>query len=272
MTKSNSIEELARSFDEQGYVIVPAFMDHARVASIFEEISQVLAISAGQGIFHDKGDARFRSEEMYMNLKLSNDVLRSHCYDVIGRLNVVHSAFSSSLIDDLARRVYGMPVARGPIQVRIDDTTNDRVLPMHQELMQMSLLTINAWVPLVPIDGTCGGMRIVPGSHKHGLVKHVSEAPGAYDHIAPHRLDLEPPIDVRMNAGDALLFHPFLHHASLPNIGDRVRWVAIARFCELGTMPYLRHPDAKFVMSRNPSASDPGAEFVARHVARPVLA
>lgn len=257
------LDRMQAEFSENGFTIIRDFLPQAGVLAMLADIRAVVAHCAdAAGIDHDAGDSL---DALYLRVKSKNPTLKSHCYDIICRLDSLHRALGHQVVDAMGRAIYGTPLVRGPFQIRIDDKSNDRILPMHQELEQISLLTLNIWLPLVPISEGSGGLRVIPGSHKRGPVPHLPPSGDInYASLPPESWDGSPTIDLEMNAGDALLFHPFLFHASLPNRKDRVRWVAVARFNELGTMPYLRDPDAPLTMKRNPQPDDPGAGFMPR--------
>jgi len=265
---ADQLERMQAEFSENGFTIIRDFLPQSGVQAILEDIRAVIAHCAeAAGIDHDDGDSL---DELYLRVKTKNPALKSHCYDIICRLDSLHRALGHPIVDVMGRAVYRTPLVRGPFQIRIDDKSNDRILPMHQELEQISLLTLNIWLPLVPISEGSGGLRVIPGSHTRGPVRHLPASGDInYASLPPESWDGEDTIDLEMNAGDALLFHPFLFHASLPNRKDRVRWVAVARFNELGTMPYLRDADAPLIMKRNLEPGDPGTDFLQRMALRP---
>ena len=150
---------------------------------------------------------------------------------------------------------------------KFDDGSDDRLLPMHQELEQLSLLTVNLWMPLKDVGPGKGGLRIIKGSHKHGLRKHqVCPESGGY--YLPENLDYVAGdiITLELGAGDALMFHPFLIHGSEINKSREVRWTIAARLSETTTCPFLRSEHASLYMERNPDPKSPGNEFVSQYL------
>jgi len=67
-------------------------------------------------------------------------------------------------------------------------------------------------------------MSIVPGSHAQGFVPHNLSDP-KYPYLDPERYDPNDEIMLEMQAGDGILFSPFLFHASRENTGDRIKFV-----------------------------------------------
>ena len=140
-------------------------------------------------------------------------------------------------------------------QVRIDDGSNDRILPLHQEMAQMSLLNLTIWIPLQDINtGGIGGLTFVPGSHKKGFVKHqLYKVPATYYGIKEDTYskgELEYPT---FKAGDAFIFHPLLMHGSVPNVSNNVRWTLVGRVNDITELNYIKNDAAelKYPTDRN---------------------
>ena len=102
------------------------------------------------------------------------------------------------------------------------------------------LVAVSLWVALDDADGGNGGLRVVPGSHRGGLLPHhrdddrlatelfsVSVPAGAVDESAA--------VDVVLRAGDVSAHHPALVHGSGPNRSDRPRRALVARYHPLTT-------------------------------------
>ncbi|MFK7930781.1 MAG: phytanoyl-CoA dioxygenase family protein [Myxococcota bacterium] len=73
-------------------------------------------------------------------------------------------------------------------------------------------------VALDPAGPDNGGVAVVPGSHSMGFVS--DPVTGA---VPPELLDLDRAVTPALNAGDALLFGPFLLHGSPANHGRSMR-------------------------------------------------
>lgn len=102
--------------------------------------------------------------------------------------------------------------------------------PPHQDWrsMQGSLDAVVVWFPLVDIDLEIGALKIVPRSHKLGLLK--SEDDPWYQQLADNKVKDEDFVSVEMDKGDALFFSSFLVHKSGENINRKVRWSVQFRF------------------------------------------
>ena len=88
------------------------------------------------------------------------------------------------------------------------------------------MLTI--WVALTEVNGENGCMRMLPGSHKKGMVPH----PDTWDQsniltrgqTITQKIIEKDTVQVELKAGEASLHHVYMFHASNPNIstGRRV--------------------------------------------------
>ena len=259
------ITVIANEIQSEGYSIVRKVLTSQCIDQIFSDINSIFDISLqSAGINVPTAES---IDAKYLALKNSVPNLKSHAYDLLGRLNTIQEAVWRSRISRVGREIYKMPLLIGPVQVRIDDGSDDRLLPMHQELEQLSLLTVNLWMPLKDVGPGKGGLRIIKGSHKHGLRKHqVCPESGGY--YLPENLDYVAGdiITLELGAGDALMFHPFLIHGSEINKSREVRWTIAARLSETTTCPFLRSEHASLYMERNPDPKSPGNEFVSQYL------
>jgi phytanoyl-CoA hydroxylase len=82
-------------------------------------------------------------------------------------------------------------------------------------------LVVTTWIPLVDVPLERGCLQVIPGSHRHGLIAHGTEA-GA--RIAPERMPPGEPLPLPIEAGGMILFHNYVFHAACPNTSDAIRW------------------------------------------------
>jgi ectoine hydroxylase-related dioxygenase (phytanoyl-CoA dioxygenase family) len=75
------------------------------------------------------------------------------------------------------------------------------------------------WLGLTPATAENGCLRVVPRSHRLGLIPHA-DRPNP-DNLttqgATAQVDIDAPQDVVMQAGEMSLHHPLMLHASNPN-------------------------------------------------------
>lgn len=105
-----------------------------------------------------------------------------------------------------------------------------------------------AWIAVTDSLRDNGCLRVLPGSHRDGMAAHGPSATHARDKaiLAPREEDA---LDVEMEAGDVILLHPFLHHASRPNASGRLRIGLLAGFMlpKKGYLPVERDQSFRYL-------------------------
>ena len=230
-------DEYVNDIRENGYCIIEDYYSNSEIESILSEIDAVMSQVAIMK--HMKN-----IDEKYFFLKKHHPVLKSRCYDMFSYTTSLNRFINKQVVTDIAQSLYKSPVLINNVQIRVDDSSLDRDLPLHQELNQMSLFNLTVWVPLVDVlEKSSGGIQVIPKSHKAGLLKHTMvNNYSAVDN--DELLKLEEPKRVQVKKGDAILFHPYLVHGSLPNKSGNIRWTSIARFNELSHINYLKDKSA----------------------------
>lgn len=94
---------------------------------------------------------------------------------------------------------------------------------------------VTLWVALDDADATNGTLRVVPGSHRGGLLPHDRDDGRLASELfnvalAAERVDEKAAVDVVLRAGDVSAHHPALIHGSGPNRSDRPRRALVARY------------------------------------------
>ncbi|MER5635914.1 phytanoyl-CoA dioxygenase family protein [Kitasatospora sp. NPDC002227] len=90
----------------------------------------------------------------------------------------------------------------------------------HQDYRVFGVVDMfTAWVPLIPIDRSMGGLAVRAGGHANGLLtdRRLVDSGSGW-----RTTDYE--------VGDVLVFHALTPHAALPNNSDRLRLSADTRF------------------------------------------
>ncbi len=115
----------------------------------------------------------------------------------------------------------------------------------------MALSNLTVWAPLTDVfPGVTGGLRIVPGSHRHGFLPHQRfEQPAAYWGVCDQEGFVERSIEPELRKGDVLVFHPLLVHGSTPKRDESIRWTVVAR---LNSAADLRCLEAETAQSHYP--------------------
>jgi phytanoyl-CoA hydroxylase len=111
-------------------------------------------------------------------------------------------------------------------------------VPPHQDWrsMQGSLNAIVVWIPLAKVTEELGALKIIPGSHRMGLLESKENA--WYRQIETIASDSF--ISIEVEAGDALFFSSFLVHSSGNNILDKIRWSCHFRYNDLSEESFIQ--------------------------------
>ncbi len=102
--------------------------------------------------------------------------------------------------------------------------------PWHQDsaywlIEPMDLISV--WIALDDATAENGCMRVIPGSHREGLIEHKQ----LFDfQVEDSQIDLSREVPVEMKAGDGLFFHSLLLHATSPNTSDKSRRAMIVSY------------------------------------------
>lgn len=94
---------------------------------------------------------------------------------------------------------------------------------------------VTLWVALDDADAANGALRVVPGSHRRGLLGHERNdtrlATELFNVSLPaDQIDEATAVDVVLQAGDVSAHHPALIHGSGPNRSRRPRRALVARY------------------------------------------
>ena len=244
MEKSKKNLKLKKSFFENGYLIIKRFANKKTVNYLIESINKVLE----EAITNSKVKIRkssvkssvHRLNDNYMLLKTKNPKLKARVYDKLKSLLVLQGVFSNFKLIKIIEDIIGTPAIVNNTQIKIDDPSNDRLLNLHQELDQLSLIHVTAWLPLQNLTtNKYGGLRFIPKSHKNGFIKHKISKFGhiKYKSLSEKNIFIKNKVKIlKINSGDLLLFHPLLIHGSLANKSKKVRLTAISRFNGLKTL------------------------------------
>lgn len=256
------IQKYLAEYNENGCVVVPGVVPSDEVDALFRQVNQVMDESiASTGI---DPCTLATTDQKYLYLKEKFPSLKSHAYDLFGYLDALRTLSVKPVLLNLIRKIHNSPIILDGVRLRIDDTANERLLPLHQEVWgQISFTCVTVWVPLQDVRKENGALLYVPGSHKKGLVPHCFYPKMGNAHgVHPDYLKEVRTAQVEMKKGDALIFHPELFHGSAPNSSTQIRWTFITRYNSVKKIPYLQKPDAKMHIPQKEDAPQTLNQFL----------
>jgi phytanoyl-CoA hydroxylase len=263
---------IAEQFLEKGFVKVEGVLDPATVLDpVIEEYHGVLDNLAAD--LFGAGEISSRFEELPFDkrlIKIYQETGQAHSQYFDFSLpfqNVrddtpfwtgpaVFNAFVNENLLDVVEEFIGPEIYSNPVQhVRIKPPEkylpkNDQGLPVigptvwHQdngvvtdEADDTNMVT--TWFSLTDTPVESGPLRVVPGSHRTGLLTHCDDyaenEPWLRGRQIPQRLfDYEHAIPVPTKRGDVIFLHKQLVHGSLSNVSNQVRWSFDLRYNPIG--------------------------------------
>lgn len=100
---------------------------------------------------------------------------------------------------------------------------------------------ITAWFGLTDAPIEMGPLRVIPGSHRTGLLTHCRDYEGngpefrvPYVQIPERLFEVDQQIPLPTKRGDVIFFHSQTVHGSLPNLGDHCRISLDLRYNRIG--------------------------------------
>ncbi len=229
--------DAARELSQAGYARLPGFVGPDRLERIRTDLSDALALAEGR--HPDSVDPRDLSAR-YIALKDRSPEAKSRFYDVVRNLMSIHAAVVQPPAWDAIAAFFGCrALCVDKVFLRIDDQENDRLLKPHQEINQLGVQSVVIWFSLFDLTGPeDGGLQVYPGSRELGYLPHdANNRLGSYQ--VADTAGLGKAETMRTAAGEALLLHSPLVHASLPTGPGRVRWTVTARVSPVDRIPYL---------------------------------
>lgn len=226
-----SPDVLASLLEEDGYVVFRNVLDLDRVAAYRRDMVRTLT---KHGVVEEEdGDPiytgrRVEDRDAIHDIRTSMENFRS----------LRQLAGSQELMDLLAR------VAGRPVELLVPKNPRYQVpadvfltTPMHHDIFFYpgvpSVLT--AWIPLMDIDQSMGGLLLAEGTHKKDIgadlyeLEMPSRTPYLPDSVSDGvwlRSDFSP--------GDVLIFMGRLAHKALPNVSKKVRLSVDCRYNPVG--------------------------------------
>lgn len=209
---------IKETFEREGYVLIPGFLDNHEVTEIIQNFERVIA-QVTPGMPNEK--VFFEDETDSSTLKQLIDI---HQYDQF--FNAVlnkgkFKEFAGFLLED---EVVGKTLEYFNKPPRIGKPT-----PPHQDgyyFMLKPSVAVTMWMALEPADEENGCVRYIKGSHltgmrPHGKTKTLGFSQGILDY-GPADIDKEIPIQAK--PGDLLIHHSLtIHTAGGNNSATRSR-------------------------------------------------
>jgi phytanoyl-CoA hydroxylase len=243
---SSSID--AAAFARDGFVVARGIVPLDLIAGIRARLADI--VDRAIATWHDAGEIADPGAELPLDTRLhvvagalAGRLGRSWRRDVI--CPALHRLHHAPTIVAAVSRLLGDEIDGHPIWNARPKLPGQQmtIVPWHQDsgyfgpsTVRSEILTV--WIPLVPVDAENGTLQLARGSHRFGLMHHVTESrDGQFLEIAggdPDPALVETP---SLSPGDAILLHNLCWHRSLPNRSPGIRWSIDIRYLRTGDDP-----------------------------------
>ncbi len=170
--------------------------------------------------------------------------LEAICVDRPKRLDQLHLQFpwayrlaSHAKVLDAVEDILGPDILVDGNLVFYKEPRDPRYASWHQDSVYSGwhlTPSVSAWIALTPSERANGCMRVIPGSHKQGLLEHENiQDPNLLNRRGERlRMDVDESqaVDVVLRPGDMSLHHTNIVHGSNPNTSNGPRIGFIVRY------------------------------------------
>ena len=227
-------DEQKEFYAENGYVLVPGLLTPNEAASYRQEIHDLMdRLSAIRNV--DLGGWGSAKE-------ISGGVTTSllHCHDV----QFQSAAFARLIVDErltgVAQDIIGPNVQLHHTKSFVKPPEKGSPFPLHQDAPffphdKHSMIAAIIHFDDAPLEKGC--VRVVPGSHKQGILPHI--ATGSY-HLDKDEYPVESATPIPAKAGDALFFSYLTIHGSGINVSNEARTTILIQMRDPTDPPTIR--------------------------------
>ncbi|MES2459664.1 MAG: phytanoyl-CoA dioxygenase family protein [Armatimonadota bacterium] len=232
-------EEQKAFYKENGYVVVPGLLTPEEAASYRQEVHDLMTrLSAVQEV--DLGGWGSAKE-------ISNGLKTSllHCHDV----QFQSAAFARLIVDErltgVAADIIGPNVQLHHTKSFVKPPEKGSPFPLHQDAPffphdNHSMIAVILHFDDAPLEKGC--VRVVPGSHKQGILPHI---PTGSFHLDPAEYPVESATPIPAKAGDALFFSYLTIHGSGINTSSEARTTLLIQMRDPADPPTIRTHESR---------------------------
>lgn len=225
-------DEQKQFYADNGYVLVPGLLTPEEAAFYRQETHDLAQrLSALRSINSTWGSA---------NTVTDKPTLLLHCHDV----QFQSAAFSRLLVNEkltgAAADIIGSNVQLHHTKMFIKPPEKGSPFPMHQDAPffpheNHSMIAAIIHFDDAPLNKGC--VRVIPGSHKLGMLPHDST--GSW-HLSPEGYPVSDALPIEAKAGDALFFSYLTIHGSGINESNEARTTVLIQMRDPEDQPSFR--------------------------------
>lgn len=227
-------------YDENGYILIKGLLTPEEAAAYRQECHDLAErLSSKANI-----DATWGSARAGVMGAMETKIM--HCHDV----QFQSAAFSRLIVDeritDIAADIIGSPnVQLHHNKMFIKPPEKGSPFPMHQDAPffphdNHSMIAAIIHFDRAPIEKGC--VRVVPGSHKLGMIEHQQE--GGW-HLPFEQYPVESAVPCPAEAGDVLFFSYLTIHGSGINVSNEARTTLLIQMRDPADPPTIKTHESR---------------------------
>ena len=209
------------AYERDGYLVLPGLISGEEAAALLQRLEDLILERLPRS-----PEIRLQVEPRLAEARLSGPALLSGLRKV-ERLAIDDAVFRRLSRDerllDVARDLLGPDLKLFRDALMMKPAGHGSAKPYHQDSAYWRIEPRELgsfWIALDEAAPENGCMRVLPGSHRQGLVEHKRLADFQ---VEEDKLDTSNEVSVPLQPGDALFFHSMLLHATSPNRSKRPR-------------------------------------------------
>ncbi len=225
--------EQKQFYADNGYVVVRGLLSPEEAAQYRQEAHDLIRrLSEIRNIDSTWGSAA--TEAMGKKTSLL------HCHDVQFQSAAFLRLLANEKLAEAASDIIGPNVQLHHTKMFVKPPEKGSPFPMHQDVPffpheNHSMIAAIVHFDDAPLNRGC--VRVVPGSHKRGMLPHNSE--GAW-HLSPEEYPVADALPIEAKAGDVLFFSYLTIHGSGINESDEARTTLLIQMRDPADPPSFR--------------------------------
>ncbi|CAN5549915.1 hypothetical protein BH10ACT1_BH10ACT1_12790 [soil metagenome] len=237
-----------RSYDEQGFVVVPDLVDAATLAEVVADVDG----------YEAEIDALLRTQE-HGRVSIAEAGAITFAVHLVARSALLRRLSAHPRVVALCRDLLGPDVRLYWDQAVYKKPEKPRRFPWHQDngyafVEPQQYLTV--WMALTDATVQNGCPQVVPGLHREGTLRHRYVEPLGWECLE----DAPDAIAAPVAAGGAVVFSSLTPHLTGPNSTDAVRKAYILQYAPDGAEVLGGDPDAGPATERR-RCDEPGRQY-----------
>lgn len=234
------INELNKiDYEKNGYFLIRDFISQSEISSYLLQLSwlveQQLKVHGIEMQYFE--DVYKLLSQNLIKLDAINKKLQGYIYDQATRMPFMHQLASTNSLISIAREILSQNVAIHSRINMIMAMPKDfwHLALWHQDSFYNQSHHLVAYIPLQFSDENNGMIKIGVGEHKNGLMPHKKiRKNNKFLSILDEKINKFKNIkQLKLNAGDLLLFNGLLPHSAGVNKSEDVRFAITIRYCDL---------------------------------------